>query len=84
MSELFKSKVRSVGSSLGILIPKKIIESDKIKAGDEVEVSLFLSLSKAEREKMIDELFGWAKRAAGKKQLRFERDRVDRIEGWLK
>ena len=37
---LFKSKVRRVGTSLGVLIPKEFVEKEKIKEGEEVEVSL--------------------------------------------
>jgi len=35
MPELFKAKIRKVDSSLGILIPKEVIEKQKIKEGEE-------------------------------------------------
>jgi len=81
MPESFKAKVRNVGTSLGVLIPKWIVEADKIRINDEVEVSLVRTLSKDGRKKMIKELFGWAKKTSGKKKLpTFERDRKDRLE----
>jgi len=71
MSELFKAKVRKVGTSLGILIPKGIAEQDKIKAGQEIQVS-FLKQRKLEE---VLKLFGTAKGAKP-----FVRDRTDRLE----
>lgn len=85
MGELFKSKVRNIGTSVGILIPKEIVIADKIKVGDEVEVNITKKMTKEEREKMVDELFGIAKRMGRRKKLlQFERDRIDRVERWLK
>ena len=71
MSELFKAKVRRVGTSLGVLIPKEVIEGGKIKEGQEVELSLLRRRKLEEIEKM----FGIAKGAKP-----FERDRTDRLE----
>jgi len=73
MSELFKAKVRKVGTSLGILIPKGIAEQDKIKVGQEIQVS-FLKQRKIEE---VLKLFGTAKGAKP-----FERDRTDRTDRW--
>ena len=73
MSELFKAKVRRVGTSLGILIPKGIAEQDKIKVGQEIQVS-FLKQRKIEE---VLKLFGTAKGAKP-----FERDRTDRTDRW--
>lgn len=69
MPELFKAKVRKVGTSLGVLIPKDIAERQKIKEGEEVEVGLL----KARRVGAVLKLFGSAK---GTKP--FVRDRSDR------
>ena len=71
MSGLFKSKVRRVGTSLGVLIPKEFVEKEKIKEGEEVEVSL---LKKRKLEEVL-KLIGTAK---GTKP--FERDRTDRVD----
>ena len=71
MSDLFKAKVRRVGTSLGVLIPKKVIVNEKIKEGQEVEMSL---LKRRKIEEVL-KLFGTAK---GTKP--FERDRTDRLE----
>ncbi len=71
MSELFKAKVRKVGTSLGVLIPKGIAEQERIKEGQEVEVSLL----RQRKLEGIEKMFGFAK---GSKP--FERDRIDRLE----
>ena len=71
MPELFKVKVRRVGSSLGILIPKEVADAEKIKEGEEVEVSLLKRRRLAELLKLV----GTAKGAA-----QFERDREDRLD----
>lgn len=71
MPELFKAKVRKVGTSLGVLIPKDLIEELGVKEGEEVEVGLL----KENRLKLIEKAFGIAKGAGP-----FERDRIDRLE----
>lgn len=71
LPETFKTKVRRVGTSLGLLIPKEIAEREGIKEGEEVQVGLL----KKNRLKLIEEAFGIAKGAKP-----FERDRTDRLE----
>ncbi len=71
MPELFKTKVRKVGSSLGVLIPSEIIEKENIKEGEEVEIGLL----KEGRLKLIKKAFGIAKNSKS-----FERDKNDRLE----
>lgn len=71
MPELFKVKVRRVGTSLGVLIPKEVAKQERIKEGQEVEVSLL----KKRRLEEIERMFGIAKGAKP-----FERDRTDRLE----
>ena len=71
MPELFKTKVRKVGTSLGVLIPSEFIEKEKIKEGEEVEVEV---LKKRKLEEVL-RMFGTAK---GTKP--FERNRTDRLE----
>jgi len=69
MGELFSAKVRKVGTSLGILIPKEIIAEEKLKEGQDIELGVL-------RKRNLDEvlrLFGTAK---GTKA--FARDRADR------
>jgi len=84
MPETFRTKVRTVGTSLGILLPKEILKKENVKVGEEVEVSILRPLSDKERLKIIEESFGMAKKMKGGKLLKFERDRVDRIERWSK
>ena len=71
MPELFKAKVRRVGTSLGVLIPKEFAEKEKIKEGEMVDVSLL----KENRIKVLEKAFGSAKGAKS-----FVRDRTDRLE----
>ncbi len=71
MPEMFKAKVRRVGTSLGFLIPKEVTRREHIKEGEEVEVSLLKEM----RIKAIEEAFGIAKGAKP-----FRRDRTDRLE----
>ncbi len=71
MPEMFKAKVRKVGTSLGVLIPKEIAKREKIKEGEEVEVGLL----RARKVDAVLKLFGTAK---GTKP--FVRDREDRLD----
>lgn len=71
MAELFKAKVRKVGTSYGVLIPMEIIAKEEIKEGEEVE----LSLLKERKLEAIQRLFGSMKGAKP-----FKRDREDRLD----
>ena len=73
MPELFKAKVRKVGTSLGVLIPKDVAEKQKIKEGEEIEVGLL-------KERRLDEVLKLIGTAKGTKP--FERDRTDRVDRW--
>jgi antitoxin component of MazEF toxin-antitoxin module len=72
MAELFKAKVRKIGTSVGVLIPKQIIEAEGIKEGEVIEVSL---LRRKKLDVLLKKLMGSAKGAGP-----FERDREDRLE----
>jgi antitoxin component of MazEF toxin-antitoxin module len=54
---VFKAKIRAVGTSLGILIPKEVVEELKFREGEEIEVAL---LKKKRLEEVISGL-GMAK-----------------------
>jgi antitoxin component of MazEF toxin-antitoxin module len=71
MPEAFKAKVRNVGTSLGILIPKSVIDKEKIRSGEKVEITLLKSNGKNIEE--ILKLFGSAKGASS-----FKRENKDR------
>lgn len=71
MAEMFKAKVRKVGTSFGVLIPMEIITKERIREGEEIELSL---LRKKNLGKLL-KLFGSAKGAGP-----FERDREDRLD----
>jgi antitoxin component of MazEF toxin-antitoxin module len=70
MGEVFKAKVRSVGTSLGILIPKSIAMKDGIRIGEEAEVALL----KRRRLELIERAFGLAKGSRS-----FKREHRDRF-----
>jgi len=74
MPETFKAKVRSVGTSLGVLIPKDVTIREKINSGEEVEVTLLKTNAKNIKELL--RLFGSARGASSFK--REHRDRMDR------
>ena len=68
--EIFKARLRKIGSSIGVLVPKEQLESLEVEAGDEVEISLLRHRNPAE----IKAGFGMAKRFSKS----FERDKKHR------
>ncbi len=73
MPEVFKTKIRKVGTSLGVLIPKELIERQKIKEGEEVEIGVL-------KQRKVEEVLKLLGTAKGTKP--FERDRIDRADRW--
>jgi len=71
MPRLFKVKVRKVGTSLGVLIPKELVSEEKLREGEEVEIGIL----KESKLKIIEKAFGSAKGAK-----HFEREKADRLE----
>ena len=71
MAEMFKAKVRKVGTSFGVLIPMEVITKEKIKEGEEIEVIIL----RERKLEAITRLFGSIKNAKP-----FERDREDRLD----
>ena len=69
MSEIFESKIRRVGTSFGVLVPKELIEDDKLKEGDKVKLTIF-----TKNKQLLKETFGSAKGA--KSIVRDHRDRI--------
>ena len=57
MSDLYKAKVRRVGSSLGILKPKELANKEKLKEGQEIEFGII----KEKKLSDINKAFGLAK-----------------------
>lgn len=70
MGEVIKVKVRKIGTSLGVLIPKRVIETMAIKEGQEVEIALL-----ERRLELIEKLAG-----SVKSKRPFVRDKTDRLE----
>lgn len=66
--QMFKTKLRHVGTSFGVLIPQKLVKKSKFKVGEEVEVAVL----KKRKVDLIEKAFGIAK---GAKQ--FKRDNLD-------
>ncbi len=71
MGEMFEVKVRKVGTSLGILLPKEVVVREQIKEGEKVEVGLL----KKRRLELIEKAFGIAKKAKP-----FKRNYSDRLD----
>ena len=71
LSKMFSAKVRKIGTSLGVLIPKELAQEEKIKEGSKVEVSVL-------KRKSLDEVLKLIGTADGTKT--FVRDRQDRVD----
>jgi hypothetical protein len=71
MAKTFKTKVRKVGTSFGVLIPKDVVDRENIREGEEVTVGLL----KVRKVEDVLKLFGSAGHAKS-----FRRDRKDRLE----
>ena len=70
MKNSFTAKVRRVGTSLGVLIPKETIEFEKVNVGEEVQISI---MKPEKKLKEVLKLFGEAKATAP-----FVREHADR------
>ena len=71
MSDSFKAKVRKIGNSFGILIPKRIAQQEELKEGQEIQVSLL-------KERKVEDVLKLIGIAKGAKS--FVRDRTDRLD----
>ena len=69
MVDVFVSKVRPVGSSLGVIIPKAVIDAEGLADGKEVRVSVFNTDFSRLRKLM----------GTVAEKVPFERDRRDRV-----
>jgi len=69
MTETFKTSVRRVGTSLGVLIPKEVATREHLKEGEEVEIGIM----KKRKLRVIEESFGIAGGAGP-----FQREKKDR------
>lgn len=56
MDKIFKGKIRRIGTSLGVLIPKQLIKDENIKEGEEIEIALL-----KRRKHLIAKAFGVTK-----------------------
>jgi antitoxin component of MazEF toxin-antitoxin module len=69
MERVVKVKVRKIGTSLGVLIPKKFIEESSVKEGEEIEIALL-----KRKKELVNRFFGMARGAK-----HFHRDKEDRV-----
>jgi len=67
--DVFVSKVRPVGSSLGIIIPKDVVDAEHLESGSEVRVSIIKP-----NFRKLEALMGTVKEKFG-----LDRDRRDRV-----
>ncbi len=72
MSEMFDAKLRKVGNSRGIIIPKDIIDDLGIRSGDVIHV-VIPSTDLDKRNELLRELAGIYKAKSG-----FRREKEDR------
>ena len=72
MAEVFEAKLRRVGNSLGIIIPKEVIETAGYHNGDTIKVSIPAE-NFEERNKILRLIAGTCKGAAP-----FVREKEDR------
>ncbi|MBS3054922.1 MAG: AbrB/MazE/SpoVT family DNA-binding domain-containing protein [Candidatus Aenigmarchaeota archaeon] len=68
---MFKAKVRKVGTSLGVLIPKDFAQKEKIKEGEEIEVGVL-------KKRNIEDVLRLVGAIKGSRP--FVRDRTDRVD----
>ena len=64
MGEVFKTKAREVGTSVGVIIPMRVVKEMKIKKGEELEVGIL-----KKNTQLMEKFFG---RAKGAKPFRRE------------
>jgi antitoxin component of MazEF toxin-antitoxin module len=72
MTEVFESKLRRVGNSLGVIIPSKIIEEMGFRKGDMIQVAIPPS-EPGKKNKLLKKLAG-----IDKEKPPFKRDKGDR------
>ena len=73
--------MRSVGNSLGIIIPKAILEGAGIKKGDTIAIEIdMLALKQGKRQAWIEEMRGLLKRRFGDVELDYELDETDEAD----
>ena len=66
--EFIEAKIRRVGTSFGVLIPKKILKKSGLKCGEKVQIALV-----KKNLALIESAFGSAKAKA------FRREHYDRV-----
>ncbi len=76
-----KAKVRAIGNSLGIILPKKILANAGIKKGDTIEINIDLDdLARTQRMKKILAVRGCMKHLRGNKPWNYDTDDIDEAD----
>jgi len=61
--EVFEEKVRQVGTSLGLLIPKEVVSHERIKKNETIKVAIL-----KKDHSLIEKMFGSVKTKAFKRE----------------
>jgi len=69
MGEVFVSKLRPLGSSAGVIVPREVLEKEGLSIGSDVKLAVV-----KQDFKLLDKLIGTVRERAP-----FKRDRRDRI-----
>lgn len=76
-----KAKVRAIGNSLGIILPKKLLNDACISKGDEISIIIDVEeLLKTQRLKKILSVKGCMKHLRGTKPLNYDTDDIDEAD----
>ncbi len=75
MARTFKAKLRRLGNSLAVIVPREVVEEAKAKEGDVIVVTIPPTL---ERRKAIFRKIAGIDKGAGP----FEREKRDRVDDY--
>ncbi len=70
MPDIFSAKLRKIGSSVGVLLPKEELDALHVDVGDEVEIAIL----KHRKIEDVRKAFGMSKGSG-----EFERDKTTRV-----
>ncbi len=70
MGEVIDVKVRRIGTSLGVILPNRVVREEELEEGRTIEIVIL-----KKNHALIEKMFGIAKNA----KIPFKRDREERI-----
>jgi antitoxin component of MazEF toxin-antitoxin module len=71
MGEMVEVKLRRIGTSVGVLLPKRLLKEGHFKIGEKVHVGIL----KTQRKELIEKAFGMAKGLGHFKREKGDMDR---------